>query len=129
MTTSISDIPIVDVDTHVVEPPDLWTSRMSSRWGDLVPHVRWDEANQEEAWFMGDQRLGAVGAAAMAGWHEYAPFHPRRWADTDPATSDPAKRLAVMDEYADRRPGRYPTPRCSTLGASSPSTNPSCSSP
>ena len=79
MTTSISDIPIIDVDTHVVEPPDLWTSRMStSRWGDLVPHVRWDEENEEEAWFMGDERLGAVGAAAMAGWHEYPPLHPRR---------------------------------------------------
>ena len=108
MTTSISDIPIVDVDTHVVEPPDLWTSRMSSRWGDLVPHVRWDEANQEEAWFMGDQRLGAVGGAAMAGWHEYAPFHPRRWEDTDPATSDPAKRLAVMDEYGIHAQVLYP---------------------
>ena len=44
----------------------------------------------------------------MAGWHEYAPFHPRRWEDTDPATSDPAKRLAVMDEYGIHAQVLYP---------------------
>jgi len=30
---------VVDVDTHLTEPPDLWTSRVSSKWGDAVPHV------------------------------------------------------------------------------------------
>ena len=30
---------VIDVDTHVTEPPDVWTSRVSSKWGDLVPHV------------------------------------------------------------------------------------------
>ena len=99
MATAITDIPIIDTDTHVVEPPDLWTSRLSSKWGDLVPHVRWDDGAQEEAWFIGDNRLGAVGGAAMAGWHEYPPFHPRRWEDTDPATWDPVQRVKVMDEY------------------------------
>ncbi len=33
---------VIDVDTHIIEPPDLWTSRMSSKWGDRVPHVRLD---------------------------------------------------------------------------------------
>ncbi len=108
MPTAISDILIVDVDTHVVEPPDLWTSRVSSRWGDLVPHVRWDEAQSEEAWFMGDTRLGAVGAPAMAGWKEYPPLHPRRWEDTDPATSDPYERLKVMDRYGIQSQVLYP---------------------
>ena len=37
--TDVRGIPIIDTDTHVVEPPDLWTSRLSSKWGDLVPHV------------------------------------------------------------------------------------------
>jgi predicted TIM-barrel fold metal-dependent hydrolase len=108
MSTVISDIPIVDTDTHVVEPPDLWTSRVSSRWGDLVPHVGWDGDKEEEAWFMGDARLGAVGGPAMAGWHEYAPSHPRRWEDTDPSASDPIKRLAVMDRYGIRSQVLYP---------------------
>ena len=44
MTTPLTTIPIIDTDTHVVEPPDLWTSRVASKWGDLVPHVEWDDA-------------------------------------------------------------------------------------
>ncbi len=63
MSITINEIPIIDTDTHVVEPPDLWTSRVASKWGALVPHVEWDDHMQEEAWFTGEQRLGAVGCA------------------------------------------------------------------
>jgi predicted TIM-barrel fold metal-dependent hydrolase len=31
---------IISVDDHVVEPPDLWTSRVSRSYGERVPHVR-----------------------------------------------------------------------------------------
>jgi predicted TIM-barrel fold metal-dependent hydrolase len=31
--------PIVDLDAHVVEPPDVWTSRLPSRYRDVGPHV------------------------------------------------------------------------------------------
>ena len=34
---------VIDTDTHVIEPYDLWTSRLPARWGDQVPHVKWDE--------------------------------------------------------------------------------------
>ncbi|MET1002074.1 MAG: amidohydrolase family protein [Acidimicrobiia bacterium] len=101
-------IQIVDADTHLVEPPDLWTARMPSRWADMAPHVRWDEQHQEEAWFVGDQRLAPVAAAAQAGWSEYPPDHPRRWADADPATWDPKLRLGRMDEYGIHAQVLYP---------------------
>ena len=104
----IPPIQIVDADTHLVEPPDLWTARMPSRWADMVPHVRWDEQHQEEAWFVGDQRLAPVAAAAQAGWSEYPPDHPRRWADADPATWDPKLRLGRMDEYGIHAQVLYP---------------------
>jgi predicted TIM-barrel fold metal-dependent hydrolase len=90
---------IIDTDSHLVEPPDLWTSRMSKKWGDLVPQVRWDEDFQEEAWFVGNQRLAPVASAAQAGWHEFAPAHPPRWEDADPHTWDAKLRLERMDEY------------------------------
>ena len=107
-TAQISEIRIIDTDTHVVEPPDLWTSRLSAKWGDHVPHVRWDDAAGEEAWFTGDTRLGAVGAPAMAGWHEHPPFHPRRWSETDPTSWDATKRVALMDEYGIHAQVLYP---------------------
>ena len=31
---------VIDVDTHITEPADTWTSRVSARWGDAVPHDR-----------------------------------------------------------------------------------------
>jgi predicted TIM-barrel fold metal-dependent hydrolase len=104
----ISRIPVVDADTHVVEPPDLWTSRMSARHGDLVPHVRWDDKAEEEAWFIGDDRVTAVAGAAQAGWPEYPPDHPRRWSDADPATWEAKARLARMDEYGIHAQVLYP---------------------
>ena len=37
--TMVRGIRVVDTDTHVTEPPDLWTSRVASKWKDDVPHV------------------------------------------------------------------------------------------
>jgi predicted TIM-barrel fold metal-dependent hydrolase len=91
---------VIDTDTHVIEPYDLWTSRVSvAKWGDRVPHVRFDEARQEDAWYFGTDRVGAAASAAQAGWNEYPPKHPARLSDVDVATWDPTARLRRMDEY------------------------------
>jgi uncharacterized protein len=53
---------VVDSDTHVIEPYDLWTSRISvKKWGDLVPHVKWDDELQEDAWYFGSARVARGG--------------------------------------------------------------------
>jgi predicted TIM-barrel fold metal-dependent hydrolase len=109
MTASvIDDIPIIDVDTHVVEPYDLWTSRMSTRWGDLVPGVRFDEDTQTDFWFFGEDRIFPAAAAAQAGWTEYPPDHPLRLEDADPATWDVEPRLALMDDWGIKAQLLYP---------------------
>ncbi|HEX9995480.1 MAG TPA: amidohydrolase family protein [Acidimicrobiales bacterium] len=104
----LDDIRVIDTDTHLVEPPDLWTTRMPSKWQDMVPHVRWDEENQEEAWFIGAERVTSVAGAAQAGWREFPPDHPPRWEDADPATWEPKARLARMDEYGIHAQVLYP---------------------
>jgi predicted TIM-barrel fold metal-dependent hydrolase len=93
-----AELSIVDVDSHVTEPPDLWTSRMSTKWGDKIPHVRWDEAAQEERWFIGETKLSGVGASACAGWPNHFPDYPPRLSDTDPAAWDPGHRLQRLDD-------------------------------
>ena len=35
---------IISVDDHVLEPPTLWTDRLSKRFGDRVPHIVRDKA-------------------------------------------------------------------------------------
>lgn len=97
--TSLADMKIIDVDTHVVEPPDLWTSRMDPKWGDQIPRVRHDDKAGDDAWFVGDHRLGAAGSAGQAEWPEYPPGHPPRYEDTTIETRDPIKRLDWMDRY------------------------------
>jgi predicted TIM-barrel fold metal-dependent hydrolase len=90
---------VIDTDTHIIEPYDLWTSRISvSKYGDKVPHVKWDEKAQEDAWFFGPERTGAAAGAAMAGWHEYPPKHPRKLRDAHTYTWHAEDRLKKMDD-------------------------------
>jgi hypothetical protein len=37
MSTIFETTPLIDSDSHVVEPPDLWTSRLPSKWADDTP--------------------------------------------------------------------------------------------
>ena len=46
-------MPIVDTDTHLSEPPDLWTSRLPSKWSELAPKVVFDERRGEDIWIIG----------------------------------------------------------------------------
>ena len=76
-TVDPMSIPVIDVDTHVVEPYDLWTSRVSTdKWGDLVPHVRFDEERGVDLWISGNAVLGPAASAAQAGWRDSPPYHP-----------------------------------------------------
>jgi predicted TIM-barrel fold metal-dependent hydrolase len=101
-------IPVIDVDTHVIEPADLWTSRVSTKWGDRVPHVRWSDKLQMELWFSGDQALGPSASGAAAGWTEPPPKSPRRLADVSPELWRAADRAELMDRYGIHAAVLYP---------------------
>src|SRR2546423_553979 len=93
LAAEVDEYRVIDTDTHVIEPYDLWTSRLSvAKWGDKVPHVKWDEEKQEDSWFFGSQRTGAAAGAAMAGWHENPPARPQRLSEGGPPPSDNAER-------------------------------------
>jgi predicted TIM-barrel fold metal-dependent hydrolase len=98
MTQLCERYAVADVDSHIIEPADLWTSRIDSKWGDLVPHVRFHERRQEDYWYVGDQKLYGVGAFAQARWPEYPPSHPRTLDDAFLPALDANARLAYMDE-------------------------------
>jgi predicted TIM-barrel fold metal-dependent hydrolase len=94
----IEGIRVIDTDTHVSEPEDLWTSRISEKWGDLVPHVRWDEKLQADRWWWAGEPSQPLGLTAMAGWTDYMPSHPPRLSDAaEPGAYDPVARLELMD--------------------------------
>jgi uncharacterized protein len=100
---------VIDADSHVTEPPDLWTSRMSSqKWKDYIPQVRFDEQAGLESWFIGDQRIGLFGASNMVvdptggdapvPWTHAYPNFPRQH-EIHPSSWDNVERLKVMDRH------------------------------
>ena len=108
-TSASQRFAVIDVDSHVTEPPDLWTSRISTRkWGDLVPHVVFDERLQMQRWLVGDRRLPVVGASSYAGWTEFPPSPPPTMDDMDPASFDPRERVKRLDEYGIAKQVIYP---------------------
>ena len=109
ITDFLRDIKVVDADTHIIEPYDLWTSRMSvSKWGDLVPHVVWDEGMGREVWVTGDELLRPATSAAFAGWGKPAPDGPRRWSELKPEHYQAEDRLALMTRYGIHSAVLYP---------------------
>src|SRR5271170_4832682 len=55
-----SDLYIVDSDTHLSEPWDLWTSRAPAAYKDRVPQVR--EVNGTMTWVYDGTPIGPAGA-------------------------------------------------------------------
>jgi predicted TIM-barrel fold metal-dependent hydrolase len=86
---------VIDVDTHVTEPADLWTSRVSRKWGDRVPHVR--RVGPKDLWFVGERPIGAPGAYSVAGFDGTFPEFPDTYADVPRAAWDAGARLEHMD--------------------------------
>lgn len=105
----LRDIRVIDADTHVVEPYDLWTSRVSTkRWGDRVPHVVWDEQRQLDVWLAGDEFLWPAAGAGQAGHDKPHPEFPKRWADLRPETWRAEDRLDMMSRYGIHAAVLYP---------------------
>lgn len=53
-------IKIVDTDTHIVEPPTLFTARAPAGMKDKMPHVKRD-GDGVDRWFIGDRNCGTLG--------------------------------------------------------------------
>ena len=98
--TIAEQVQVIDVDTHVIEPPDLWTARVPGRLRDLVPSVGVKPGSSgRRRWHLGDKWLYPEGAHNFAGWPHYPPSVPERIEDGDPGGWDPVARLKRMDEY------------------------------
>ena len=97
MTTDLFDrFRVVDVDSHLTEPPDTWTARFPARRHDDVPHI--ERIDGRDVWMAGGTRLGAPGYYSMAGHDGVMPLSiPDTFADIHPAMYDPTERLAFLD--------------------------------
>ena len=96
---SLLDIKVVDTDSHVTEPLDLWSSRVPKKFKDVAPRVETNPDDGLPHWRIGDNWCMPPGFYAMAGWKEHPPSTPVTLDDVDPGSWKPKERLERMDEY------------------------------
>lgn len=91
---------VVDADTHLTEPHDLWTRRAPARLADRVPQVRTVDGRPRwtfDGVVLSNASAGGVvrrdGTKALG-----AEFVGWTFEDGHPAASDPVARVALMDE-------------------------------
>lgn len=100
MTRPFADLHVIDVDAHITEPDDLWTSRAPAGYEDRVPRVI--DVSGEPMWSIDGVVLGrAGGGCVIKGDLEKEPGTAfMRW---DPGIAhasahDMVARVEVMDE-------------------------------
>jgi predicted TIM-barrel fold metal-dependent hydrolase len=87
---------IIDADSHITEPPDVWTARVPAKYRDEVPRV--ERLDAVDTWMLNGQRLAPVGATAPAGWPTHPPEYPQTYEDCHPGAYQAAARLDYMDQ-------------------------------
>ena len=101
---------LISADSHVNEPPDLWTARVPAAQRDRVP--RMERFEQGDAWVIeGMQGPMPFGLNACAGQEPRLRQAWVRFEDIRPGGYDPAARLAEIDRAGIDAEVLYPTPR------------------
>jgi predicted TIM-barrel fold metal-dependent hydrolase len=98
--TGLDGLRVIDVDTHLTEPHDLWTSRAPRGWEDRVPRVL--NVDGQPSWTVDGVVLGRASASSAVDKDDVkcrsAGFIGWGIEDAHPAAYDVPSRLAVMDE-------------------------------
>src|SRR5688500_11521978 len=99
---------IIDADSHINEPADIWTRRLPSKFIDIAPRVERDPDTGHSHWRIGDDWLWPPGHNAQAGWPEFPPSTPWEFEECDPASYLAEDRLIRLDEYGLQSQILYP---------------------
>jgi len=88
---------LIDADSHVTEPADVWTSRVPARYVADVPSVTRD-ADGRDVWMLDDVMICTVGATSAAGFPGFPATRPRTFDDLHPGSYDAGARLRYLDD-------------------------------
>jgi predicted TIM-barrel fold metal-dependent hydrolase len=110
--TTRAEYRLVSADSHVNEPPDLWTSRVPAKFRDRAPHM--ERFEKGDGWVLeGSKDPIPFGRNACAG---LGPFGSDPWMSWDEVRRggwDPAARLHEQDVDGVDAEVLFPTPRLS----------------
>ena len=97
-TTFFRDLSIIDCDSHLTEPGDLWTSRVPASWKGRVPVQQTIDGHT--AWYLDGEPWASIGGNTIGignqkhvGTHMLQPFDA-----IDRSAWSVAERLALLDE-------------------------------
>lgn len=99
---------VIDCDTHITEPGDVWTSRLPAKFQKDAPRmVRGPDGR--DSWVFGRaKRIIPVGVTAVAGWPEPFPAAPKNMDEVPAASYDSRARLEYMDTIGVWASALYP---------------------
>lgn len=89
---------LISVDDHLVEPPNVWTDRLPSKYADVMPRVR--TVDGAEKWVYEDMTVNAAAAisATIGISREQWGMRGLSFAEMAQGCYDPVARLKDMDE-------------------------------
>jgi len=101
MTLALDDVKVVDADSHLTEPHDLWTKRAPAGYEDRVPRVQ--EVDGRPTWVVDGATLGFAGGGGVIDRQgKKFPFQESMvvWGidRIHQAAFDPKARIEVLDE-------------------------------
>jgi len=103
----MADLPkIISVDDHIVEPADVWTSRMPARFKDAAPHIV--QAPMPDVTFVGGKLTVVEGGGTKpVDWWYYEDLK-RPLLRVDSAVGVPRDEVTMTGiTYEEMRPGSY----------------------
>jgi predicted TIM-barrel fold metal-dependent hydrolase len=90
-------VPIISVDDHLIEPPDLFEGRVTTRLADRAPHIV-EDASGNQFWLYEDRQYPNIGLNAVMGRpKDQWSMDPARFEDMRPGCFDIHARIADMD--------------------------------
>src|SRR5271155_1935919 len=90
-------VPIISVDDHLIEPPDLFEGRVPTRFADRAPRIVEDAAGNQ-FWLYEDRQYPNIGLNAVIGRpKDQWSMEPARFEDMRPGCFDIHARIADMD--------------------------------
>jgi uncharacterized protein len=88
---------IIDSDSHVTEPRDVWTSRVPAKWKDRVPYVVRND-NGMDVWMLEGTQIATVGTSASGTNPEGSWIPQNTYEECHPGAYIASERLRYMDE-------------------------------
>ncbi|MXY72625.1 MAG: amidohydrolase family protein, partial [Dehalococcoidia bacterium] len=107
---TVHGVPVIDIDSHYTEPPDLWTSRAPASYKERVPRVIRDEEGRERWVVDGDVDFGPMGFTVVKkdGEKAYGMMSLTDFDEMSDAASYPEPRLDLLDRLGISQQIIYP---------------------